>query len=336
MSIPKCKDFADYNKYPSEASPTTNAQMQEYMQNQNDLVKQTASMVWQPLTNYAEKQIIHSNSMPAGTVAVVTTSGQSGVTEPDWGANDTVTDGGVTWRMRNAFTDIDNRYTKVSNVSIAGGGVTVSGKIDNINRQSSLTLNELDFGHDTKIAARYDIEESYTAMSIGVSNTTDINMYTYYSEGQTYRSINLSYNPDISSNGREIATTKFVKDQNYATKTELNSKLDKNDVGDYIVSRGTSTDGTIWYRRWSSGWLEMGGYVTTSASSPFRALINFPVSFADDSDYFAMCSQSTSGTSGELSGTRCMKSDARSMYVGSNSRSTSVCWYAFGQGADEQ
>lgn len=331
MSIPKCKNFADYNKYPDDANPTTNAQMQEYMLNQNDLVKQIASMVWQPQTSYAAGQIIRSSAMPAGVVAVVTTAGQSGTNEPTWKTTGTVSDSGVTWTMRNIITDIDNKYAKATGVSINNNNVSINDGAFT----TTLRPDVLDFGNDRKIEATYDAESAEAYLQLQTSNSTYISLRSNSETGVVKSNIALSYTPATASNSNEIATTKFVKNQGYATQTDLNNKLDKNIVGDYIISRGTSPDGTIWYRRWNSGWLEMGGYVTTSNSSPFRTLINFPVSFADDSDYFAICSQSTSGTSGELSGTRCMKNNASSMYVGSNSRSTSVCWYAFGYGANE-
>ena len=38
MSLPKIKDFNDFNHYPSDPQPTTDADMQDYMLNQNDIL----------------------------------------------------------------------------------------------------------------------------------------------------------------------------------------------------------------------------------------------------------------------------------------------------------
>lgn len=128
MSIPKCLNFSDYNRYPADENPTTDAQMQVYMSNQNELVKQIANIVWQPQTSYVAGQIIHSNSMPAGIFAVVTTAGQSGTTEPTWKTTGTVSDSGVTWTMIKIITDVTTTGTgnAVTDVSSNNGAITVT------------------------------------------------------------------------------------------------------------------------------------------------------------------------------------------------------------------
>ena len=113
MAIPKVKDFADYNRYPTDANPTSNASMQEYMQNQNDLVKQFASLAWQPQTAYVGGQFVFSESIAKGAFAVCVTSGTSGVNEPNWanvGSN--TVDGGVTWNVRKLDSDFNNLVNK--------------------------------------------------------------------------------------------------------------------------------------------------------------------------------------------------------------------------------
>lgn len=128
MSIPKCLNFSDYNRYPADENPTTDAQMQVYMSNQNELVKQIANIVWQPQTSYVAGQIIHSNSMPAGIFAVVTTAGQSGSNEPTWKTTGTVSDSGVTWTMIKIITDVTTTGTgnAVTDVSSNNGAITVT------------------------------------------------------------------------------------------------------------------------------------------------------------------------------------------------------------------
>lgn len=101
MSLPKCMDFTDYNRYPGEDDPTTDAQMQDFMLNQNLLVKAVAAKMWQPSTEYAVGEVITSPSMPAGTEAVCTGAGTSGTAlEPEWTMNTSIPDGSCFWQLR--------------------------------------------------------------------------------------------------------------------------------------------------------------------------------------------------------------------------------------------
>lgn len=101
MSIPKCLDFNDFNRYPADENPTTDADMQNYMGNQNELMQNVVdALLWQPQTNYAVEHIIYSPNLPAGFCAVCKTGGRSGNTEPSWSEDVTVyTDGNVVWNI---------------------------------------------------------------------------------------------------------------------------------------------------------------------------------------------------------------------------------------------
>lgn len=110
MSIPKNLDFNDYDQYPADENPTTDAQMQEFMRNQNVLMQQLASMVWQPNTAYEAGHVIRSSAMPSGLQAIVTTAGVTGNDEPQWdGVGRYVQDGGVIYIMR-SITVVDLIY----------------------------------------------------------------------------------------------------------------------------------------------------------------------------------------------------------------------------------
>lgn len=101
MSLPKCMDFTDYNRYPGEENPTTDAQMQDFMLNQNLLVKAAAARMWQPSTEYTVGEVITSPSMPAGTEAVCTGAGMSdSALEPSWVVESVVPDGTCFWQLR--------------------------------------------------------------------------------------------------------------------------------------------------------------------------------------------------------------------------------------------
>ena len=108
MSIPKNLDFSDYDNYPADENPTTDAQMQEFMRNQNVLMQQLASMVWQPNTEAGH--VIRSSSMPSVLQSIVTTAGVTGNDEPQWdNIGRYVQDGGVIYIMR-SITVVDLIY----------------------------------------------------------------------------------------------------------------------------------------------------------------------------------------------------------------------------------
>ena len=118
MSLPKIKDFTDFNRYPSDPQPTTDADMQDYMQNQNDILNALTKRLWQPQTAYNLGDIVASDTMADGLVAVCTIAGVTSDVEPEWGVNEaTVIDNSCTWIMRPAYCyglatdgDIDTAY----------------------------------------------------------------------------------------------------------------------------------------------------------------------------------------------------------------------------------
>lgn len=103
MSIPKIVSFDNYNKYPTDANPTTDAEMQDFLNNQNVIMQALGNLLWQPQTEYPAGAVVHSPNMSAGLIAVCIKTGVSGTSEPDWTAKGTaVTDSCVTWEMRTA------------------------------------------------------------------------------------------------------------------------------------------------------------------------------------------------------------------------------------------
>lgn len=105
MSLPKILDFSNYNRYPGDDNPTTDADMQDYLSNQNELVKALADRLWQPETQYKVGEIVASPSMPPGLVAVCVIAGATSDVEPAWTGNETtVVDNYCTWEMRMAYS----------------------------------------------------------------------------------------------------------------------------------------------------------------------------------------------------------------------------------------
>ena len=112
MTIEKCKDFVKdgYGTWDDTSKPTTFANMYDFMKNQNNIVMNLASGIWQPSTAYTVGTIIRSPSLPAGCVATCTAPGTSGTTEPIWTAyGTTVTDGACKWKVN---TDSQDTITK--------------------------------------------------------------------------------------------------------------------------------------------------------------------------------------------------------------------------------
>lgn len=117
MTIEKCKDFVKdgYGTGDDTSKPTTYANMYDFMKNQNNVVMNLASGIWQPSTAYTVGAIIRSPSLPAGCVATCTTAGTSGTTEPKWTAyGTTVSDGTCKWKV-----NTDSQDTMVSEMNKA-------------------------------------------------------------------------------------------------------------------------------------------------------------------------------------------------------------------------
>lgn len=115
MEIPKfIKGIAKYFTYASdsgETTPTTQADLQELMKNNNTILECLVDGLWQPEKEMQLNQIIRSPNMPANMVAKVTAAGTTGTIEPNWieTVGTTVSDGNVTFTM---FANIINSYTK--------------------------------------------------------------------------------------------------------------------------------------------------------------------------------------------------------------------------------
>jgi microcystin-dependent protein len=100
--VEKLLDVAPYLKYPSDESPTTEQQYQDFVKNVHTTLANTLNTVklWQPSTAYAADEIISSPNMQPNTVAKVTTAGTSNNIEPTWtAAGTTVEDNGCTYLM---------------------------------------------------------------------------------------------------------------------------------------------------------------------------------------------------------------------------------------------
>lgn len=129
MTIEKCKDFIKdgYGTWDDTSKPTTFANMHDFMKNQNNIVMNLVSGIWQPSTSYTVGTIIRSPSLPAGCVATCTTAGTSGTTEPKWTAyGTTVADGSCKWKVN---TDSQDTMVSERNKAINDMHTTITGEI---------------------------------------------------------------------------------------------------------------------------------------------------------------------------------------------------------------
>lgn len=278
MTLPKIKNFTDYNHYPSDPQPTTDADMQDYMQNQNDILTALTKRLWQPQTEYKLGDIVASDTMADGLVAVCTIAGVTSDIEPTWGVNEaTVIDNSCTWIMRPAYcyglaTDGDVQ-------TVYDGGEAEDSRL--------LSLGVLD-----KIFAL--IKDKF----IDLFGENDVLPITHGGTGATTAKQarkNLGANDfvtGLSVSGKTITYNK--KDGTSGIITTQDTVPSR-----YITSKYSS--GTSWYEVYNDGWVRQGGVVTST--SKLKA-ITLSKAFANN-DYTIMGTyrgESSDGSSTGFSG----------------------------------
>ena len=69
--------------------------------------------------------------------------------------------------------------------------------------------------------------------------------------------------------------------------TDLNGKVDKADLAEIQCVIETYQNGSSWYRVYSDGWCEQGGYLAVVASEGASQTINFLKAFSNNNYYFS-------------------------------------------------
>lgn len=117
----------------------------------------------------------------------------------------------------------------------------------------------------------------------------------------------------------------------------LSTRVDNiaSELGATVVDSGRSSDGTIWYRKWSDGWLEQGG-LTTANQTPVD--VTYVKSYANTDYTIIVANQdlSASPTGGVNQSPFVYKKTVSGFGVGqykTTNRKTE--WYACGMGANE-
>ncbi|GHU01477.1 hypothetical protein FACS1894186_4260 [Alphaproteobacteria bacterium] len=64
---------------------------------------------------------------------------------------------------------------------------------------------------------------------------------------------------------------------------------------DYLVDTWRSSDGTSWYRKYASGWIEQGGIVSPASGTPTDLIVNFVVPMSN-TNYTFLCTPAEPGS----------------------------------------
>ena len=190
-------DFSNYNRYPGDDNPTTDADMQDYLSNQNELAKALTDRLWQPETQYKVGDIVASPSMPPGLVAVCVIAGATSDVEPAWTGNETtVVDNYCTWEMRLAYS-----YALATNddVQNAHDGQSAEAthllNIGNVSKIFELVKSKFTalFGTDNVLPKEYGgtgvraaSADALLKALIGSGSIGSSNQPIYYKDGKLY------------------------------------------------------------------------------------------------------------------------------------------------------
>lgn len=134
---------------------------------------------------------------------------------------------------------------------------------------------------------------------------------------------------DISISGKTITVTFIDGTQ----KTLITQDTEKPaDMNDYIVE--SYRNGTEWYRKWKSGWLEQGGVVTSHSSNNVDRLVTFSKAFANTNYQFVFNAGYKGNATAATNNTNYTSKTTTNIKIWCNATyNTEANWYACGQGA---
>lgn len=278
MSLPKIKKFTDYNHYPDEAQPTTDADMQDYLSNQNELVKALTDRLWQPETQYKVGDIVASPSMPPGLVAVCVIAGATSDVEPAWTGNETtVVDNYCTWEMRLAYS-----YALATNddVQNAHDGQSAEAShllnIGNVSKIFALVQSKITalFGRNNVLPKEYggtgvsaDSANALLKALIGSGSIGSSSQPIYYKDGKFYAG---GYTFRLNHNTTDDKIPVFANGMlDYILKSELANAT----TGGGIVAALLEQNG---YVKFSNGLILQWG----NSNATYRdTKVTFPIAF---------------------------------------------------------
>ena len=281
MSLPKIKDFTDFNHYPSDPQPTTDADMQDYLSNQNELAKALTDRLWQPETQYKVGDIVASPSMPPGLVAVCVIAGATSDVEPAWTGNETtVVDNYCTWEMRLAYSYALATNDDVQNVHDGQSAeATHLLNIGNVSKIFELVKSKFTalFGTDNVLPKEYGgtgvsaaSADALLKALIGSGSIGSSSQPIYYKDGEFYAG---GYTFRLNHNTTDDKIPVF---SNGVLDYILKSELANATTGGGIVAALLEQNG---YVKFSNGLILQWGYRATINSYGY-SWVTFPIAFA--------------------------------------------------------
>lgn len=265
MSLPKILDFSNYNRYPGDDNPTTDADMQDYLSNQNELAKALTDRLWQPETQYKVGDIVASPSMPPGLVAVCVIAGATSGVEPAWTGNETtVIDNYCTWEMRLAYS-----YALATNddVQTAHDGQSAEAthllNIGNVSKIFELVKSKFTalFGTDNVLPKEYGgtgvsaaSTDALLKALIGSGSIGSSSQPIYYKDGKLYAG---GYTFRLNHNTTDDKIPVFANGMlDYILKSELANAT----TGGGIIAANLAQNG---YVKFANGLILQWGVYTT-------------------------------------------------------------------------
>ena len=265
MSLPKILDFSNYNRYPGDDNPTTDADMQDYLSNQNELAKALTDRLWQPETQYKVGDIVASPSMPPGLVAVCVLAGATSAVEPAWTGNETtVVDTYCTWEMRLAYS-----YALATNDDVQNAHDSQSAEathllnIGNVSKIFELVKSKFTalFGTDNVLPKEYGgtgvsaaSADALLKALIGSGSIGSSSQPIYYKDGKLYAG---SYTFRLNHNTTDDKIPVF---SNGVLDYILKSELANATTGGGIVAANLAQNG---YIKFANGLILQWGVYTT-------------------------------------------------------------------------
>ena len=276
MSLPKILDFSNYNRYPGDSNPTTDADMQDYFSNQNELAKALTDRLWQPETQYKVGDLVASPSMPPGLVAVCVIAGATSNVEPTWTGNETtVVDNYCTWEMRLAYSYALATDTDVQNAH-DGRSAEASHllNIGNVSKIFALVQSKITalFGRDNVLPKEYGgtgvsaaSTDALLKALIGSGSIGSSSQPIYYKDGKLYAG---GYKFRLNHNTTDDKIPVF---SNGVLDYILKSELANATTGGGIVAANLAQNG---YVKFSNGLILQWGTATQNGYAT-----SFPLTF---------------------------------------------------------
>lgn len=278
MSLPKILDFSNYNRYPGTGNPTTDADMQDYLSNQNELAKALTDRLWQPETQYKVGDLVASPSMPPGLVAVCVIAGATSNVEPTWTGNETtVVDNYCTWEMRLAYSYTLATDTDVQNAH-DGRSAEASHllNIGNVSKIFALVQSKITalFGRDNVLPKEYGgtgvsaaSADALLKALIGSGSIGSSSQPIYYKDGKLYAG---GYTFRLNHNTTDDKIPVF---SNGVLDYILKSELANATTGGGIVAANLAQNG---YVKFSNGLILQWG----NSDEIYRdTTVTFPIAF---------------------------------------------------------